>query len=47
MPEIAATLGFAGGLLVGYAIAQIRAAQASASSKVFTRHGTRDTKHGF
>ena len=64
MTEIAATLGFAAGLLVGYVISQIHEAcidvelarefwrrgasleEISPSSKGFTNHETRDTKHG-
>ena len=81
IPEIAATFGFAAGLVVGLVIAQVREAvnrpfvlpglrdgegfrdwsdrtggealrraslkETSPSSKVFTKHESRDTKHGF
>ena len=53
MTEIAATLGFAAGVIVGLVIAQLREASISArlaepspNSEVFTNHETRDTKHG-
>ena len=65
LPETAALIGFAAGVIVGLVIAQLREAsidvelarefwrrgasleETSPSSKVFTRHETRNTKHGF